>query len=552
MRIKRRSKGLTVQAIAGSNTVLLGFDLADATGCMGFAIHRTDHTADEAYWLRGMKVFRSIIPLPQQGGDYSLRAHPIQGFQWGDYTVTPGHRYTYRVSALKGTPSQLRVLQTCSIDVTAELNDDGRHGIWFNRGAAASQAFTKKYRRDFPTDVEGSESWDWLARGLNTAFTDFVARANGPGWGLRGAFYEFTWRRAATAFRDAAANGADVRLVIHGRDTDKGTKDEDHTAANSRANVTAAGIEALVTWRTAEVNSALQHNKFLVLTQNGVPKAVWTGSTNLSDGGVYGHSNVGHLITDATVAAAFNAYWNQLVDNANTTDVLRTWLATNNPIATAAAPTAPMTTVFSPHSGEGILKWYGRLFDGATASAHITGAFGLNKVFYPALERDRPIIRNVLLDKPPAANSTPIPVTDPDVRVAHGAKFDTPIAQWAGEQLTGFNTLVRYVHTKIILIDPLTVAPTVLTGSANYSPNSTSSSEENTVIIVGNQRVADIYLTEYYRIFMHLAARQFLQDPEPTVAPDWAYLSEDDTWAAKYLEPDSWRTHLRQLIAGTG
>jgi PLD-like domain len=552
MRIKRRTKGLTVQAIAGSNTVLLGFDLADATGCMGFAIHRTDHTADEAYWLRGMKVFRSLIPLPQQGGDYSLRAHPVQGFQWGDYTVTPGHRYTYRVSALKGTPSQLRVLQTCSVDVTAELNDDGHHGIWFNRGAAASQAFAKKYRRDFPTDVEGSESWDWLARGLNTAFTDFVARANGPGWGLRGAFYEFTWRRAATAFRDAAAKGADVRLVIHGRDTDKGTKDEDHTAANARANVTAAGIEALVTWRTAEVNSALQHNKFLVLTQNGVPKAVWTGSTNLSDGGVYGHSNVGHLITDATVAAAFNAYWNQLVDNANTTDDLRTWLAANNPIATVAAPTAPMTTVFSPHSGQDILKWYGRLFDGAIASAHITGAFGLNKVFYPALERDRPIIRNVLLDKPPASTSTPIPVSDPDVRVAHGAKFDTPIAQWAGEQLTGFNTHVRYVHTKIILIDPLTATPTVLTGSANYSPNSTSSSEENTVIIVGNQRVADIYLTEYYRIFMHLAARQFLQDPEPTVVPDWAYLSEDDTWTAKYLEADSWRTHLRQLIAGTG
>lgn len=551
MRIKRRSKGLTVQAIAGNNTVLLGFDLADASGCMGFAIHRTDHTTGEAYWLRGMKVFHSIIPLPQLGGDYSLRVHPVQGFQWGDYTVHPGHRYTYRVSALKGTPSQLRIMQTCSVDVTAEVNDDGHHGVWFNRGAAASQAFAKKYGHNFPTDLEGSESWEWLARGLNTAFTDFVARANGPGWGLRGAFYEFTWVRAAVAFRDAASTGADVRLVIHGRDTDTGTKNDDRTAADAHAVATAVGIDPLVTWRTADNVSALQHNKFLVLTQNGVPKAVWTGSTNLTDGGVYGHSNVGHLITDASVAAAFDRYWSQLADNSVTTDDLRVWLAANNPVATAAAPTAPMTTVFSPHTGEGILQWYGRLFDGAVASAHITGAFGLNKVFYPALERNRPIIRNVLLDKPSAANSTPIPVTDPDVRVAHGAKFDTPIAQWAAENLTGFNNHVRYIHTKIILVDPLTATPMVLTGSANYSPNSTSSSEENTVIIVGNQRVADIYLTEYYRIFTHLAARQFLQDPEPTVVPDWAYLSEDDTWATKYFEADSWRTHLRQLIAGT-
>jgi hypothetical protein len=551
MRVKRRSKGLTVRAISGSHTVLLGFDLADVSGCMGFAVHRTDHTGDEAYWLRGMKVFRSIVPMPAQSSDYSLRVHPVQGFQWADYTAHPGHRYTYRVVALKGSPSALRVMERVTVEVATEVEDDGRHGIWFNRGAAASQAFAKKFGRTFPTDVEGSESYDWLARGLNSAFTDFVGRATGPGWGLRGAFYEFTWVRAATAFGDAAVRGVDVHLVIHGRDTDKGTKDEDHTSTDAHATVAAAGIEPLVTWRTADAVSALQHNKFLVLIQNGVPQAVWTGSTNLTAGGVYGHSNVGHVITDPAIAAAFLAYWEQLADNNVTSTDLRTWLAANNPVATDAVPTAAMSVVFSPRSGQGVLDWYGRIFDSATASAHITGAFGLNKVFFPALERDRPIIRNVLLDKPPTGNSAPIPTNDPDVRVAHGAKFGTPIAQWAAEHLTGFNGHVPYIHTKIILVDPLTDRPTVLTGSANYSVNSTSSNEENTVMIVGDQRVADIYLTEYYRIFTHLASRTFLQDPDPSADPTWAYLAEDDTWAAKYVEPGSWRTHLRELLAGT-
>jgi phosphatidylserine/phosphatidylglycerophosphate/cardiolipin synthase-like enzyme len=555
MRVMRRSKGLTVRAIAGSHTVLLGFDLTDATGCMGFAVHRTDHNADEAYWLRGMKVFRSIIPAPAQGADYSLRMHPVQGFQWADYTAKPGHRYTYRVVSLKGPPNKLVIRQSVSLDVTTEVDDDGRHGIWFNRGAAASQAFTKRYARDFPTDTEDSESYDWLARGLNRAFLEVVARATGPGWSLHGAFYEFTWKRAALAFGEAAARGAEVKLVIHGRDKDKpGANDEDHTAADARRTVADAAIDALVTWRTAEATSALQHNKFLVLSRDGVPQAVWTGSTNLTVGGVYGHSNVGHLITSVAVASVFLDYWNQLHDNTVTSKRLRVWTGASNPIDTSVVPVVPVASVasvFSPRADLSVLEWYGRLVDSATSSAHITGAFGLNKVFFPALQRDRPIIRNVLLDKPPSGTSKPIPMTDPDVRVATGAAFTTPLAQWAAEKLTGFNGHVPYIHTKIILIDPLTARPTVLTGSANYSDNSTDTNEENTVIIVGDTRVADIYLTEYYRIFIHLAARNFRQNPAPDPAPMWTFLAEDDSWAGEYFAADSWRGHLRQLVAGT-
>ena len=53
VRTRRKKRGLTVQAVAGTHTVLLGFDLDDPAGCLGFAIHRTDHTEGEARWLRG-------------------------------------------------------------------------------------------------------------------------------------------------------------------------------------------------------------------------------------------------------------------------------------------------------------------------------------------------------------------------------------------------------------------------------------------------------------------------------------------------------------------
>ena len=113
--------------------------------------------------------------------------------------------------------------------------------------------------------------------------------------------------------------------MVHGRDKDGNDGADDHTADHNRAAVTAAGLDSVVRWRTAPNKAALQHNKFLVLSHQNQPVAVWTGSTNLTQGGVFGHLNVGHLISDPTTAGRFLRYWDQLVDQTNTTTVLRTW-----------------------------------------------------------------------------------------------------------------------------------------------------------------------------------------------------------------------------------
>src|SRR5438445_4677220 len=47
MRVHNSEHGLSVRATAGTHTVLLGFDLVDPAGCLGFGIHRTDHTEEE-------------------------------------------------------------------------------------------------------------------------------------------------------------------------------------------------------------------------------------------------------------------------------------------------------------------------------------------------------------------------------------------------------------------------------------------------------------------------------------------------------------------------
>ena len=64
MRKKTTSQGLTLQVIAGTYVVLLGFNMdeADWDGLMGFAIHRTDHHEEEAYWMEGLKTFEETDP----------------------------------------------------------------------------------------------------------------------------------------------------------------------------------------------------------------------------------------------------------------------------------------------------------------------------------------------------------------------------------------------------------------------------------------------------------------------------------------------------------
>ena len=556
MRVRNSDQGLSVRATAGTHTVLLGFDLQDPAGCLGFGVHRTDHTEDEAYWLRGMKVFDSVVPSPAPGMDFSTRKHPIQGFQWGDYTAKPEHDYTYRVLALGGRPGHLVPLAETSVDVRTEAEDDGVHGIWFNRGVAGSQAYVKRFGTytPLPDAAEDHPSFAWLSRGLGEAFVLFVQRATGPEWALRGAFYEFTWKKGLKELAAAATRGADVSLVVHGRDKDPvGGLDKDHTASDNRAAVTKTGLDNVVLWRTASNKSALQHNKFLLLMHNGVPVAVWTGSTNLTQGAIYGHLNVGHLVTDAAVAAQFLDYWTELADQANTTAVLRNWTATQNPVDDAKPLGPAITTVLSPRAtNSGLLDGYADVFDAATSSAHITGAFGINKVFRDKLALDRDVVRTVLLDQPPDPGKG-IPTVDPDVRTSWGDYLhQVGLEQWAAEHLTNFNTWVKFIHTKIILVDPLTETPTTLTGSANYSDNSTTENEENTLAIRGGdaaKRVADIYLTEYQRLFMHFIYRDWANSGRaghPAAAPR---LIEDPSWSAPYYEPGSWRERQRTTFS---
>ncbi len=94
-----------------------------------------------------------------------------------------------------------------------------------------------------------------------------------------------------------------------------------------------------------------------------------------------------------------------------------------------------------------------------------------------------------------------------------------------------------YIHTKFLLKDPLSNDPIVVTGSANFSQASTNENDENMLIIRGNTRVADIYFTEFFRLFNHYYFRWIARKLSEQGSVDFdnpAFLKPNDSWTEQY------------------
>ncbi len=566
MRKRTSNGGVTVQAVAGTRAVYFGFDLTDEAraGCLGFAVHRRDHTRGEQEWLAAFKTFRSVVADPGTDAIYLTLDHPIQSFYWGDYTVEPGRHYTYRVVPRYGTGPTLtdRPGVEATVDVTTIDPAEGTHGVYFNRGVAASQAYQKQFGA--PPDKlpahQREEALAWLSRGLEEAILAFIAQASSDRFALRAAFYEFTQPDVLAALAKAAARGADVEVVYHAA--------PDSTGAGNEKAIDAAGLDrSLLRKRT---NAKIAHNKFMVLCARSAasgpepqasdgelaPVSVWTGSTNISEGGIYGHSNVGHVVRDPAVAGRFLEFWNQLA-----TDPLHktnpAWGSANSPLDTDALAGEGIHTLFSPRTELAPLDWYAGRFGGPKASAHITEAFGMNTAFENELMKvPGDALHYVMLDK--ADNNQAKWSADAKVFVAVGSLGGADeLSRWADERLTGFNSHVGFLHTKILLVDPLGDHPTVITGSANFSPDSTIINDENMLVIQGDRDVADVYFTEFARMFAHYYARWWasqLKKKGTDNTETRSFLDETDRWQTPYFMPGNHkqlqRTYFSSKVSG--
>ena len=461
-----------------------------------------------------------------------------------------------------------------TLEIRTEDADDGHHGIYFNRGAAGSQAYTRQFGEVSPLDSGPARRW--LSRGLAEALSAFIRQAQDAGFGLRGAFYEFTHAQVLAELLKAHERGADVQLVVAVPSGSRNRLPDDPAGANIAAvgathwtlPKDAAGktktlrLASIIVGRT---RPPISHNKFLVLLRGEKPVAVWTGSTNVTDGALYGQSNVGHVVRDEALAASYLAYWQQLHENPD--DATLTEFDEMHTPLPDGAPAANVTTpLFSPRLSAAAaakagspyaLDWYADRMREAKQAVFLTAPFGVSARLQAVFKVDRDYPRYVLLNDENSA-AVELARADPDNQITAGAFIgEGGWRQFLEEHLTGLNVHAPYVHTKYLLIDPLTEAPLVITGSANFSDGSMDTNDENMLAIAGDTRVADIYLTEFMRLFTHLRFRgTTVGDSTTARAPDPKepeisgplYLDDTAAWTEPYFAVKDPKSKERRLF----
>lgn len=266
------------------------------------------------------------------------------------------------------------------------------------------------------------------------------------------------------------------------------------------------------------------------------------------------------------------------------------------------SPTAKV--VFSPRKSTDMLQWYADRLGEATSSVHYTAAFGIAQPIAEAFTRGHPfqrddipqpiqglrrsprilrqgnetnipglsLIRYVLLDSKPSKRSTEKAkqsaekkgddhyVDFYDIRsvkenkCAFGAILHDAGDEATNEEcLTGLTTFVDFIHTKYMLVDALTDNPSVFTGSANFSAASTDKNDENMILIQGDTSVADIYVSEFMRLFDHFYSRDKHNDTVGRISskersPNWGNVVTDETWLHPYFDPSSQPYKERLLL----
>jgi phosphatidylserine/phosphatidylglycerophosphate/cardiolipin synthase-like enzyme len=582
----KTERGFEAKAISGTHTILVALNCPDASrkGLKGFAFERemVGPNSKGPKFLRSQKVFKSVVPDPKNAHDpndpskpaaFYTDKFPVQSFLWGDYAAFPGTTYRFRILPMFGSPGALTTDPKdeirLEIKTEKEWEPGETHGVWFNRGAIAGQKFSEEFGNKPPQNINDPKdpTVAWLSRGLLEACLSYINETK-PGDALRVAAYEFTYPPILNALKALIDKGIDVQIAYHDT-TDSGESNE--------GPMRAAGLpinDQKITYRRSKTK--IPHNKFIVRLKNGTdPVEVWTGSTNFTPSGFLGQTNVGHRVADPETAKQYFEFW-KLVKTDPDIKTARAALATLTPNPAEVINEKSVARLFSPRAKAEMLGWYGRRMLNAANSVWFTAAFGISKELVDPIATKRNQMRFVLMEKPTSEEQKKTLTTDFNrVILSYGVPLGQIYRMKNGKPTARMNIkefeldkwffkeehfrpkndgFVFFVHTKFLLIDPLSDDPLVCSGSANFSSGSLLQNDENMLLVRGNTRVADIYMTEFDRIFRHFYFRDIANELAAAKTSDDAkaiFLDETDAWSDSYFKPGTLKSNRRLMFFDT-
>ncbi|MGY4306443.1 phosphatidylserine/phosphatidylglycerophosphate/cardiolipin synthase-like enzyme [Bradyrhizobium sp. USDA 4369] len=555
-------------------------------GCLGFAIHRIDLADNSDTVLPALARFAG-----QTADTLKTDQAPVQKFWWKDLFAKRGGTYKYRVVPMGGTPGQtltplagVDALESNAVTLTPERPP---FHVYFNRGITATQALTHALNDHPSVPALAPHILDpndpiriRLMGQLQDGLTSLLKRADAGGGTIHAALYELN---DPDGLEKQLHQNPASRTVILGNEQGKDSDDAD---AENRANLKAAGVTVI---DRILGKGSIPHNKFMVLSENGKPAAVLSGSTNWTSTGLCTQTNNALVVESPELAERYLGYWNALKADVDAADgdkaalqsqTLRDFAHANN----ADAIQAPIDLghgviiepMFSPNTPGKLGKTpndMGRVFDLMRSAKHAV----LFLAFDPGNNSILDVAGQLLKDKPDlfvrGALTSPVRATNfsaalhsgghsesggeddggsdaPEVKVVGEAgKPKKPGAQGsidfrgvpAGAVQDAFGKwekeLAKYgfaiIHNKIVVIDPFSDDCVVVTGSHNLGFRASHNNDENMLIIRGHRGLAEAYACHVLDLYDHYAWRFLLKEhPEIFGKP----LQGDDGWQDRYIK----------------
>ena len=343
----------------------------------------------------------------------------------------------------KGTPSAIVPTQTSPV-VNAPT------------AANASAAWWEVYFTD-PLNINDPANWQGSIEGR------LIEKINAAQASIHIASFEFDLTPVAEALIAAKQRGVDVRWVT---DDEHGLEADVEPGQGQFAMLQDAGIEV-----RSDTRSALMHNKFWIFDG----QIVWTGSTNITENGIFDQDNNTVVIQSPELAAIYEREFQEMWDG-------------------KFGPSSPST-----------LDQQIAMVNGSRIVVVFTSEDpALENAIIPIVKSATKSVRFLTF------SFTDFPLADAmSQRWKAGVDVAGVFEKFGSEtEASELRTLMcrsvpvkqdgnsGFLHHKLIVVDERIV----ITGSMNYSTNAEENNDEN-VIIIDNAEIARLYLQEFERVW---------------------------------------------------
>jgi phosphatidylserine/phosphatidylglycerophosphate/cardiolipin synthase-like enzyme len=517
--------------------------------CWGFAIYRKrqGETDLEAEPLVSSVGFAGD---PQtQDETRPTTEWPIQRYIWTDFSVKTGDVISYMAIPMIGSATGLTKDMANKSDWSAfvTIGNTANSEAYFNRGLVSSQ-FVSRRLASFPDKVkkktleaslldESSELRQFMGGNLSAALYQLLEDvAKNPNQQIYTALYELD---EPGLIKRLNAIGQRAHVILANGAFSGAT---DPQAAHAKLLT-----EVQLTRRIVKTPH-FAHNKFLVVTEKQpddkeLAIKVWTGSTNWTVHGLYTQVNNAVVIRDPDVTAYYKTEWDKMQADSDATGHAqygKDYIDFNSTVKTNTAGT--IHTYFTPVGGlidmNEANKYIRAAQKGILFLMFKPGVEGKSVLLYDTIREmagNKKLLVNGVINGDPGSSDHPTiefinknNVQQGSLDMVTPTNINDPFEYWKKEVSKENVT----IHSKIILIDPFSDNPVLITGSHNMGGKASADNDDNLNLIFGNKDLARAYAVHMTAVYQHYRWRFF--HAAPSDQQKWDGNVKSDEWQSWY------------------